>query len=618
MERPNQPPDTECCSEPGQVPPVAETEGRTGFEKHTQGTSQAVSGSSTPLKQTSLETVVAGGDVVASAEPNIEVAVIGEAAANLPGSKSMAREERVDGNLGGPEESRHTNYGSQVGRKVQRQEEQSQAHSGVRSAHSSSPMAGQGADVITQPAKETRSARTADKSWSTSLRAIAQKAVQSKKHRFADLYRLLNHANLRECFYQLRKEAAPGVDGVSFEEYEKNLEANLHSLVKQLVNKSYRAQPVRRKYIPKGNGKVRPLGIPTLEDKLVQYAVAQILSAIYEADFLPCSYGYRPGRSPHEAVSQLTDTLYRGQYQFVYEADIKGYFDHIQHDWLVRMLEQRVDDGAIIRLVRKWLRAGILEDGRLEHPEAGTPQGGIVSPVLANVYLHYVLDLWFEHKVRKVNRGQSRLFRFADDFVCCFDYRHEAQAFELAVKERLAKFGLELAADKTKTLRFGRNGGQANGRFDFLGFEFRWEDSRKGFAIVKRRTSRKKLHGAVERFTQWVKEHRHQKLSQLMKTVAKKHQGHWNYYGIVGNSESLTDYRTLTLRVLFRWLNWRSQRRSYTWSSFNRLLQRYAVPLPRIRQQAKAPTGLPSKSAMTSEPEAGVNLFGLHYVACRA
>jgi group II intron reverse transcriptase/maturase len=378
------------------------------------------------------------------------------------------------------------------------------------------------------------------------------------------------------------------VDGVTFEEYEKNLDENLRSLVQRLMNQSYRARLVRRKYIPKGNGKLRPLGIPTLEDKLVQLAVGQILSVIFEADFLPCSYGYRLGRSPHEAVRELTDALYRGRYEFVYEADIKGFFDHIRHDWLVRMLEQRINDGAIIRLIRKWLRAGILEeDGRIEHPESGTPQGGIVSPVLANVYLHYVLDLWFERKVRKTNRGQSRLFRFADDFVCCFDYRHEAQAFASAVQERLAKFGLELALDKTQTLRFGRNGGGHNGRFDFLGFEFRWEKSRtRGHAIVKRRTSRKKLRGAVERFTEWIREHRHQKLKPLMETVAQKHQGHWNYYGIIGNSESLRDYRTLTLRTLFKWLNRRSQRGSYTWQSFNRLLQRFSVPLPRITDRA--------------------------------
>ena len=618
MERLNQPPNTECCSNQGQAKVATNDPRRTSVEKHTQGTSQAVSGSRTSLKQSSLETVHAGGDVVASAEPNTEAAAKGEAAEDLPGSKRMAREERVDGNLGDPEKSRRANYGSQSGRSDQRQEESSDTFPGVRSVHSSQDITGQGADIITQPAQETRSARTAVKSWSTSLWAIANKAVQNKTHRFADLYRLLNHANLKECFFQLRKGAAPGVDGVTFEEYEKNLEDNLRSLVQRLMNKSYRAQLVRRKYIPKGNGKLRPLGIPALEDKLVQYGAAQILSAIFEADFLPCSYGYRPGRSPHQAVGELTDTLYRGQYQFVYEADIKGFFDHIQHDWLVRMLEQRINDGALIRLVRKWLRAGILEeDGRVEQPEAGTPQGGIVSPVLANVYLHYVLDLWFEHKVRKGNCGQSRLFRFADDFVCCFDYRHEAQAFEQAVKERLAKFGLELAADKTKILRFGRNGDKHNWRFDFLGFEYRWEKSRKGFAIVKRRTSRKKLRGAVERFTQWVREHRHQKLKQLMKTVTQKHQGHWNYYGIIGNSESLSDYRTLTLRVLFRWLNWRSQRRSYTWRSFNRLLKRFAVPLPRIKEPARK-TEQPSQPERRTQSSQGVNLLGVHYQASRA
>jgi len=293
----------------------------------------------------------------------------------------VAREERADGNLGRPEATRRANCGSQSGRNVQRQEERSESNQGIRSVHSSQPNAGEGIDTITQSAQETSAVRTTDQSWSTSLRAIANKAVQDKAHRFGGLYRLLNQANLRECFYQLRKDAAPGVDGVTFEEYEKNLDENLRSLVQRLRNKSYRARLVRRKYIPKGKGKLRPLGIPALEDKLVQCAVAQILSAIYEANFLPCSYGYRPGRSPQDAVRELTDALYHGRFEFVVEADIKGFFDHLRHDWLIRMLEQRINDGAMLRLVRKWLRAGILEaDGRIEHPETGTPQGGIVTP----------------------------------------------------------------------------------------------------------------------------------------------------------------------------------------------------------------------------------------------
>jgi RNA-directed DNA polymerase len=474
--------------------------------------------------------------------------------------------------------------------------------------------------MTTQPTQETSAVRTTDSHWQTSLRAIAKKAVQDKTHRFGGLYRLLNEENLRACFYQLRKNAAPGIDGVRFKDYEKNLDANLAGLVQRLKHKSYHAQLVRRKYIPKGQDKLRPLGIPTLEDKLLQYAAAQILSAIYEADFLPCSYGYRPARGAHDAVSQLTDTLFGGRFEFVVEADIKGFFDNIRHDWLLKMLEQRINDGAFMGLIRKWLRAGILEeDGRVEHPQSGTPQGGVVSPVLANVYLHYVLDLWFERRVRKENRGQSRLFRFADDFVCCFDYRHEAAAFERALPERLNKFGLELAPDKTQTLRFGRGGGRHNGRFDFLGFEFRWEKSRtRGQPYVARRTSRKKLRSAVERFTEWIRAHRHEKLSTLMETVAAKHRGHWNYYGIIGNSKSLGHYRTETCRVLHYWLNRRSQRRSYTWRAFHRLLKRFVVPLPRIWEKAKGSFGLPERAGWSAEEAARVSLFGEHYAACRA
>ncbi len=477
------------------------------------------------------------------------------------------------------------------------------------------PSPDQGAGTTTQPAKETSTVRTTESGWRTSLRAIANKAAQNPKHRFGGLYRLLNQDSLRESFKALRKEAAPGVDGVTYEEYEKNLESNLADLVRRLRNKSYHARLVRRKYIPKGNGKLRPLGIPTLEEKLVQSATAAILSAIYEADFLDCSYGYRPQRDALQAVRGLTDALHRGQFEFIVEADIKGYYEHIRHDWLLKMLALRVDDGALLGLIRKWLRAGILEeDGRVEHPESGTPQGGSVSPVLANVYLHYVLDLWFERRMRKRYRGQSRLFRYADDFVCCFDYRHEAEAFEQALQERMHQFGLELAMDKTQRIRFGPWGGRHNGRFDFLGFEFSWGRGHRGQPTVKRRTSRKKLRGAVQRFTEWIKAERHNPLGELMETLRAKYQGYWNYYGIIGNSESLNRYHRETSRILYKWLNRRSQRRSFTWRTFDRLLQRFKVPPPRVVERAGGSLRLRGPAEWDLEQLSQIKLYG---DACR-
>jgi group II intron reverse transcriptase/maturase len=373
------------------------------------------------------------------------------------------------------------------------------------------------------------------------------------------------------------------VDGVTFQEYERNLESNLADLEGRLKRKAYRARLVRRKYIPKGNGKLRPLGIPVLEDKLLQMAVTQILLAIYEVDFLPCSYGYRPGVSAHDAIKALSNELQFGGHHFVVEADIKGFFDNIQWEWLERMLAQRIVDGAFLNLIRKWLRAGILEeDGKVNHPQTGTPQGGVISPVLANIYLYYALDLWFERVVRPQQQGRCRLIRYADDFVACFEYRHEAEAFEQGLKERLAKFGLEVVADKTKTLRFGHNGGPHNGRFDFLGFEFYWEPDRQGRPRVKRRTATKKWRAGIQRMTGWVKTHRHQKLSRMLKTLKAKLQGTWNYYGLIGNHRHMQLFYEATCRTLHKWLNRRSQRHSVTWPAFNRMLAHFQVPRPRI------------------------------------
>jgi group II intron reverse transcriptase/maturase len=315
-----------------------------------------------------------------------------------------------------------------------------------------SPQAREGANKSTQSAQETSTVRTTEQDWQTFLRAIAEKAFKNKHHRFGDLYRWLNHDVLRLCFNRLRKDAASGVDGVTFQEYEKKLDASLENLVGRLRSKAYRARLVRRKYIPKGNGKLRPLGIPVLEDKLLQVAVTQILLAIYEVEFLPCSYGFRPGVGAHDAIKDLTDELQFRGHNFVVEADIKGYFDNIRWEWMERMLEERIQDGAFLNLIRKWLRAGIMEeDGQVVHPQTGTPQGGVIWPVLANIYLHYVLDLWFGRVASPPQRGRCKLIRCADDFVACFEYRHEAENFERALKERLAKFGLEQQRDALPT-----------------------------------------------------------------------------------------------------------------------------------------------------------------------
>jgi len=536
------------------------------------------------------------GEGVERPETNMTGTATGEGTGNMPGSKSVARVEGDIRNLGGPEPSRRSNYESQAGREAQRQEAPTEETQGVGSAHSSPlqgaiPEANEGADNLTKSAQGTGPVRMTERDWQTFLQTITEKARKDPHHRFGDLYRKLNCDVLRLCFRKLRKDAASGVDKVSYQEYEQNLEANLESLVKRLKEKSYRAKLVRRKHIPKGNGKTRPLGIPALEDKLVQIAVTQILCAIYEMDFLKSSYGYRPGLGPHDAIRDVTDELFRGNYNFVVEADIKGFFDNIQHEALMQMLAKRIGDGALLRLIRKWLRAGILEeDGKVIHPQTGTPQGGIISPVLANVYLHYVLDEWFEEQVQGSNQGGCKLFRYADDFVACFEYRHEAEAFEKGLKERLATYGLELAMDKTKTLRFGRNGGDHNGRFDFLGFEFYWEASRKGQPIIKRRTARKKWKASVLRMTEWVKGNRHIKVRKLLKTLSSKLRGTWNYYGIIGNGPRLSRFAYATNRIVFKWLNRRSQKRSYTWDEFNWLLKRHQVPQPRIWEKPTVKT----------------------------
>jgi len=292
----------------------------------------------------------------------------------------------------------------------------------------------------------------------TSLQGIAKKAQSQKRYRFRNLYGMLNEELLRESWREIKKHAASGVDRISAQDYEQQLEEKIRDLVERLKQKRYRAKLIKRHYLPKGNGQFRPLGIPAVEDKLLQVAVTRLLEAIYEQDFLPCSYGYRPGVGAVDAVDKLTVKLQFGYYHYVVEADIKGFFDTMDQEWLVRMLAERIDDRAFLGLIRKWLRAGILDTtGAILHPVTGTPQGGVVSPVLSNVYLHYVLDLWFEKVIKPQCQGEACLLRYADDYICAFESKAEAERFYAALGPRLEKFGLTLAAEKTRILPFHRH-----------------------------------------------------------------------------------------------------------------------------------------------------------------
>ncbi len=403
---------------------------------------------------------------------------------------------------------------------------------------------------------------------------------------------MLNEENLLDSWRYLKKDAASGIDRVCARDYEEHLVENIRSLVERLKRKSYRAKLVRRQYIPKGEGKYRPLGIPAIEDKLVQKAVSRILESIYEQDFLVYSFGYRPGIGAQDAVGELTYELQFGWYGYVIDADIKGFFDNIDHDWLIKMLSLRIRDNAFLRLIRKWLKAGILDtDGKVIHPATGTPQGGIVSPVLANIYLHYVLDLWYEKKV-KPRSGDSYLCRYADDFVCLFRYREDAERFYRELPERMGNLGLSISEEKTRIVRFTKHRMQDQSRFDFLGFEFRWSKNRSGKPQVKRRTSRKKLRQSLRNFTEWCRENRNLPLRLLFSSLNSKLRGYYNYYGVIDNSGSLWEYFYYAVKTLFKWLNRRSQRRSYNWQGFKAMLEHYGLERPRIterrRRQLKA------------------------------
>ena len=425
----------------------------------------------------------------------------------------------------------------------------------------------------------------------TKLQRIAGKARRDRKCRFTSLFHLMDVEMLRECFGRLRKGAAAGIDKVTKEEYKENLEENLTVLVEKLHRMAYIPQPVRRVYIPKpGSNKKRPLGIPALEDKLVQAGLTRILTAIYEQDFVEDSYGFRPGRSCHDALRALSDEVEGQRIHHIVDADIKGFFDNVDHEWMMQFLGHRIADKRVLRYVKRFLKAGIMEDGAVSASDKGTPQGGLVSPILANIYLHYSLDLWFTRVFQKNCYGQSRLIRYADDFVVCFQYEADAIRFRHELDERLAKFGLEISPEKTKVIEFGpfaeskaRRGGGKAATFDFLGFTHYCSRSRNGRRFrMKRITSGKKFTAKIRIFRDWLKANRTLPTRELMDRVASKLRGHFHYYGVTDNSRGISRFAYEVQRLLFKWLNRRGKRGCMSWEKFNLLLKKFPLPRPRI------------------------------------
>lgn len=417
----------------------------------------------------------------------------------------------------------------------------------------------------------------------TSLRGIARSAKHNADHRFGNLYGEIDYALLKMAWDRLNKRSMVSDTDLTIKGYAVNLSDNLENLLERLKSKRYKTKLVKRRYIAKDNGKKRPLGIPALEDKIVQKAASMLLEAIYEQDFKECSYGYRPKRSAKDAVNELTFNLQYGRFGYIVEADIKGFFDNIDHDKLLEMLGKRINDKAFLNLIRKWLKAGILEpEGMIIHPDTGTPQGGIISPILANIYLHIVLDKWFEEVIKPRLKGKALIYRYADDFVCAFQFKEDVERFFKVLPKRMRKYGLELERSKTSVLRFSRFHPSRKRTFHFLGFEFYWFPDRKGTPRVKRRTSPKKQRAALQRIRTWLKKSRHLAKKEFFATLKKKLIGHYNYYYVRGNSCSVYAFYKQVVNFTFKWLNRRSQHKSYNWKQFDRVLTWVKLPKPKL------------------------------------
>jgi len=423
---------------------------------------------------------------------------------------------------------------------------------------------------------------------STALSRLSELAKADKTTRFLSIAHLVTPAALMTAFEGLRKDASAGVDEVSYQEYEQDVWRNIPTLHERLVSRRYRAQPLRRVYIPKENGKERPISIPALEDKIVQKATVTVLNAIYEPDFLPCSYGFRPSLGAHDALNAIGRTICSGPIAYVLEADIQSYFDAIVRDQLMEFVERRIGDSSILRLIRKWIHAGVIEDGRLLVTETGTGQGQVISPLLANIYLHYVLDEWFEHEVKPRLRGKAAEIRYADDFILCFQYREDAERVQGVLAKRFAKYGLTLHPEKTRLLAFGPSAPPTSpdapkpATFDFLGFTHIGARSRRGKFTIHVRTMRKRLRRSVKAAAQWCQRHRHDPVESQAAALNAKLRGHYQYYGRPTNYRSLRRLYRLACRLWHKWLNRRTRGKRLPWHTFLQLLKRNPLLLPRI------------------------------------
>jgi len=425
----------------------------------------------------------------------------------------------------------------------------------------------------------------------TELERIAEIARRHPDEKMTALAHYINAETLKECYRNMERGKAAGVDGVSWEEYGMDLDGNVARLMERMKKGAYRPQPVKRVYIPKpGSDKMRPLGIPCIEDKMVQMQMSGILEAVYEQEFLDCSFGFRPGRGCHDALKVLNHVIEKKEINYVVDADIKGFYDNVGHDVLMEFLRMRISDPKLLSIIKRMLVAGVVEDGRRMPTDKGVPQGGAVSAVLANVYLHHVLDAWFMEVVKKHCKGEAHLIRYADDFVGCFQYESDAKRFHASLLKRLAKYGLEVAEEKTRIIAFGKNATDERRKdglgkpetFDFLGFTHYCGKSAKGWFRMKRKTSAKKFRAALAKTKEWLHRNLTTPTAEVAGMLAMKLTGYYRYYGITDNSRMMDNFYERVRRLLYRWFCRRSQKTGMNWRKFQLYLERNPLPRGRI------------------------------------